>query len=94
MGLYARKKKVSQITKVLEDLIKRYPNDTGLRARLAAIYGRLGRRREAIEQLDALGELQLEAGAHKDAANTIRQIIALKPEHVEDYKRLLSQLGG
>jgi hypothetical protein len=31
---------------------------------------------------------------HKDAANTIRQIITLNPEHIEDYRKLLAQLGG
>lgn len=94
MALYARKKQINVMTQMLEELVKQYPADNGLRSRLAAMYSRMGRKREAIEQLDALGELQLEAGLHKDAANTIRQIIALEPEHVEDYKKLLSQLGG
>lgn len=94
MALYARAKQVNRITQALEELVKHYPNDTGLRLRLASIYARLNRKRDAIEQLDALGELQLEAGLHKDAANTIRQIIALGPEHVDEYKKLLSQLGG
>lgn len=94
LGIYAKKKQVNRITQLLEELVTLYPADTGLRSRLAAIYRQLGRGRDAIVQLDALGELQLEAGLHKDAAVTIRQIIALNPEHVDDYKRLLSQLGG
>jgi tetratricopeptide (TPR) repeat protein len=94
MALYAKTKQVNRITTVLEELVKHYPNDTGLRNRLAGIYARLNKKQQAIEQLDALGELQLEAGLHKEAANTIRQIIQLGPEHVEDYKKLLSQLGG
>lgn len=94
MAIYARTKQVSRMQQVLEELVKNYPNDTGLRLRMASVYTRLGRKREAIEQLDALGELQLEAGLHKEAANTIRQIISLGPDHVEDYKKLLSQLGG
>lgn len=94
LGLYARNKQVNRITQLLEELVTLYQNDTGLRSRLAAIYRQLGRRQDAIVQLDALGELQLEAGLHKDAANTIRQIIALNPEHVDDYRKLLGQLGG
>ncbi len=94
LGIYAKRKQINRIVQSLEELVKHYPNETGLRSRLARIYSRLGRKREAIEQLDALGELQLEAGLHKDAIQTIRQIIALKPEHVEAYKRLLSELGG
>ena len=94
LGLYARNKQVNRITQLLEELVTLYQNDTGLRSRLAAIYRQLGRKRDAIVQLDALGELQLEAGLHKDAATTIRQIIALNPEHAEDYRKLLAQLGG
>ncbi len=94
LGVYARNKQVNRIIQLLEELVTLYQNDTGLRSRLAAIYRQLGRQRDAIVQLDALGELQLEAGMHKDAANTIRQIIALNPEHVEDYQKLLGQLGG
>lgn len=94
LGIYARRKQVSKIINLLEDLVRTYPKDGGLRSRLAGIYRQLGRKEEAIEQLDALGELQLEAGLHRDAVNTIRQIIRLQPENLEDYKRLLSQLGG
>jgi tetratricopeptide (TPR) repeat protein len=92
LGLYARRKQVSKIIQVLEDLVKSYPKETGLRSRLAAIYRQTGRRVDAIQQLDALGEIQLEAGLHDDARQTIKQIIRLKPENLNDYKRLLSQL--
>ncbi len=94
LSVYAGKRQINKITGILEEMVTLYPNDTGLRSRLGAIYRQLGRTPDAIVQLDALGELQLEAGLHKDAANTIRQIIALNPPGVEDYKRLLSQLGG
>jgi tetratricopeptide (TPR) repeat protein len=94
LGLYAKQKQINRITLVLEELVKHYPNDAGLRSRLSQIYKRLGRKRDAIEQLDALGELQIEAGLHEDAVDTIRRIITLEPEHVEDYERLLEQLGG
>ncbi len=94
LGYYAQKGQINTMTALLEELVRIYPSDTALRSRMAQIYERLGRKGEAIEQLDALGELQLELGAHNDAANTIRRIINLKPDRVEDYKRLLSQLGG
>lgn len=94
LSIYARQKQVSRITQLLEEMVTLYPNDIGLRSRLASIYRQLGRKMDAIIQLDALGELQLEAGLHKDAANTIRQIISMNPEHVEDYRKLLAQLGG
>ena len=94
LKVYAKNKQVNRITQLLEELVTVYPNDTGLRSRLAAIYRQLGRTKDTILQLDALGELQLEAGLHEEAINTLRQIIALKPEGVEDYRRLLAQLGG
>lgn len=94
LGIYAKKKQVSRIVQTLEELVKIYPKDSGLRSRMAGIYRQLGRSGEAIEQLDALGELQLEAGNHRDAVNTIKLIIKLKPSNVDDYRRLLSQLGG
>ncbi len=94
LGLYAKNKDTDKILKVLQDLVRHYPSDTGLRSRLAGIYRQLKRKEEAIEQLDALGELQLEAGLHNDARNTIRQIVQLKPRNLEDYQKLLSQLGG
>lgn len=94
LSIYAKSKQGGKITQLLEELVTLYPNDSGLRWRLAQIYRQLGRKRDAIVQLDALGELQLEANLHKQAAETIRQIISLGPDNVDDYKRLLSQLGG
>ncbi|NWG16941.1 MAG: tetratricopeptide repeat protein [Chloroflexi bacterium] len=94
LGIYAKSKQVNKITQLLEEQVAMYPNDTGLRSRLAAIYRQIGRKEDAIKQLDALGELQLEAGMHQDAINTIRQIVQLNPPGIEDYKRLLTQLGG
>lgn len=94
LRVYARDKNIMRIIQVLEELVRQYPNDTGVRSRLAAIYRQIGRKQDAIGQLDALGELQLEAGMHKQAAETIRQIITMNPANINDYKRLLGQLGG
>jgi hypothetical protein len=49
---------------------------------------------EAIAELDALGELQLEAGLEEEARETIQRIISLGPEDIEAYRQLLEQLGG
>ena len=93
LNIYAKKKKISDIVTMLEDMVNRYPDDTGLRSRLAAIYKQLNRKAEAIEQLDALGELQLEAGMHEDACKTIKEIVTMKPDGIGQYEKLLSQLG-
>lgn len=94
LGIYSKNKLINKITQLLEELVRLYPDNTGLRSRLASIYKALNRKYDAIAQLDALGELQLEAGLHREAANTIRQIIELQPDRVDEYKKLLSQLGG
>ncbi len=93
LGIFAKKKQISKIVNLLEDLVRVYSSDTGLRSRLAAIYRQIGRSKDAIAQLDALGELQLEAGLNADARNTIKQIIAMKPDNIDDYRQLLKQIG-
>jgi tetratricopeptide (TPR) repeat protein len=94
LGIYAKNRQINPMTQLLEELVTTYPNDTGLRSRLGAIYTKLKRKEDAIRQYDALGELQLEAGLHQDAINTIKQIIALNPDGIQEYRRLLVQLGG
>ena len=93
LGIYAQRKEINRIVQLLEELVRNYQTDTGLRSRLAAIYVNTNRRTDAIQQLDALGEIQLEAGKHKEARSTIKRIIKLKPDNIADYKRLLSQLS-
>ncbi|HUN10342.1 MAG TPA: tetratricopeptide repeat protein [Aggregatilineales bacterium] len=94
LAIYAKNRQVNRILQLLEELVKVYPNEAGVISRLAAIYRQMNRRDDAIAQLDRLGELQLEAGLHQDATTTIRQIISLNPDGIEDYRRLLAQLGG
>jgi tetratricopeptide (TPR) repeat protein len=77
---------------ILEDLAKSRPSDMALRARLAQSYSEQGRTADAIEQLDALGELQLDAGLRTEAAATIRAILALRPADPSGYQKLLEQL--
>ncbi|MFN8375956.1 MAG: tetratricopeptide repeat protein [Anaerolineae bacterium] len=94
LSIYAKNKQVNRITQTLEDLVKRYPDDHGLRQRMATIYRRLGRKKDAIAQLDALGDLQFEAGLHDEAVKTIRQILDIGPDDPTPYRQLLTQLGG
>ena len=94
LRVYAKQHRAGEIIRVLEELSMRYEKDMGLRSRLAAVYRQTGNTEKAVEQLDALAELQLEAGLHSDALVTIRRIISLNPPQVEDYKRLLQQLSG
>jgi tetratricopeptide (TPR) repeat protein len=93
LRLYAQSKRGDQIISLLEYLVGSRPNDMGIRSRMAAVYRQIGRKQDAIAQLDALGELQLEAGLYQDACATIKQIVQLGPQDMEQYRTLLQQLG-
>jgi tetratricopeptide (TPR) repeat protein len=77
---------------LLEEAVRLEPQQMPLRARLARAYVDAGKSEEAIRELDALGELQLDAGLRKQAAATVRLIISLHPENIDAYRRLLAQL--
>jgi tetratricopeptide (TPR) repeat protein len=79
---------------LLTEALRRQPQQMALRGRLARAYMDAGMRDEAVEQLDVLGEMQLEAGLHWHAIATLKAIIALKPANLEAYQELLRQIGG
>jgi len=79
---------------ILQDMIRERPLDMELRQRLGEAYLSVGMKEEAIAELDALGELQLEAGLEEEARETIQRIISLGPEDIEAYRQLLEKLGG
>jgi len=90
---YSTTGRASRIIPALEEQTQNHPNEMGLRMRLARAYIGAGMNAQAVEQLDALGELQLQAGLRKEAATTIRGIIALNPPNVEQYRQVLAQIS-
>jgi tetratricopeptide (TPR) repeat protein len=92
MMLYKTAGKMRKMIAVLEDQVHIRPDEIPLRSRLARIYIEAGMKAQAIEQLDSLGDLQLQAGQKKEAASTIGMIVKLNPPNVDDYKQLLAQL--
>jgi tetratricopeptide (TPR) repeat protein len=90
---YSTTGRTLKIIPVLEDQTKSRPNEMGLRMRLARAYLGATQTAQAIEQLDALGNLQLQAGLKKEATTTIRGIIALKPPNVAQYRQVLAQIN-
>jgi hypothetical protein len=60
--------------------------------RLARTYLSMRMKKEAIAELDTIGELQLESGMTQEAIRTIQAIIRLSPENVQGYRHLLAQL--
>jgi tetratricopeptide (TPR) repeat protein len=94
INLYVKQQKQAKILKVLQDLIELHPQDLTLNDRLAAFYAHLRMTKQALDQYNKLGELQLEAGLRDDAARTIETIIRLGPDDPDGYKQLLSQIRG
>lgn len=90
---YSTTGRTVKIIPVLEDQTNNRPNEMSLRMRLARAYLGAGKTAQAIEQLDALGDLQLKAGFKKEAAATIRGIIALNPPNVTQYRQVLAQIS-
>ncbi|MBN1315108.1 MAG: tetratricopeptide repeat protein [Anaerolineales bacterium] len=86
--------RTKKILKILEEMLSQQSNNMGLLNRLAAAYAQAGKREKAIEHLDRLGELQLDAGLRKEAANTIRAILSLNPEDEEGYRALYNHISG
>lgn len=83
-----------QMIPFLEELVRENPEQLDLHRRLAESYVQDGRKKEAIKQLDEVGERQLEAGDQAGAAQTIQSILALEPSNRGDYEQLLQQLKG
>jgi tetratricopeptide (TPR) repeat protein len=88
-----KQKEFQKIIKALRELVDSNPQDIPLRSRLSGLYIELGMKQEAIGELDTLGELQLEVGRRRDAAETLRTIISLEPKEKEGYTQLLRELG-
>jgi tetratricopeptide (TPR) repeat protein len=89
---YEARNQPQKALSVLKDAIQLRPQEMSLRALLARLYTQQGMKREAIAELDALGEMQLEAGLRDEAVQTVKQIIALEPANVEAYRQLLDHI--
>jgi tetratricopeptide (TPR) repeat protein len=94
MTIYVKQQKQAKILKILQDLIELHPQDLALNEKLATFYTQMGMTKQALEQYNKLGELQLEAGLRDDAARTIETIIRLGPDDPDGYRQLLSQIRG
>ena len=94
LKIYREEGKTQRIFTILEDAVRERFDSIPLRARLAQTHLDSGNVKQALEHLDELGNLQMEAGQRDDARATIKAIIMLRPPNVEVYQKLLDQLGG
>ncbi len=91
---YQEQNQLEKVLSTLQQAVQLRPYEMPLRARLSQVYLKRGLKQEAIAELDALGEMQLEAGMRKEAVETIKLIISLSPKNVRAYKQLLDQILG
>lgn len=94
LGTYKQRQQPERALELLRDLSSIYPDNLSIRQQLAEAYLQNNRRREAIAEYDALGEMQLENGLRDQARQTIQTIINLGPDDIEGYRRLLAQISG
>lgn len=76
----------------LKNMVSESPERLPLRRRLAELYRQTGRRREAIEEMDAIGDALLQAGDRQGAIKVIEAILALNPPNALEYHSVLDSL--
>jgi tetratricopeptide (TPR) repeat protein len=81
-----------KLIKFMEALVAEYPRNIPIRRRLADIYRDLGRKTEAVNQLDEIGEMLLEMGDRGVAIQTVEMIIAMDPPNKAEYLHFLEQI--
>lgn len=93
LKIYRERDRAKRIFTILEDAVGERPDSIPLRARLAQAHLDAGNVEQALEHLDKLGDLQLNAEQYKEAQATIKAIIMLHPPNIEAYQQLLDQLS-
>ncbi len=86
--------KAEKASAILENLCQEEPENLPLRGRIAQFYLNIGRRDKAMEHLDVLGDLQINAGQTEAASKTIEAILALGPSDYQGYADLYKELTG
>jgi tetratricopeptide (TPR) repeat protein len=76
----------------MEGLVVEYPRNVPIRRRLVDVYRDLGHKTEAVSQLDAIGEILLDAGDKGAAIQTVEMIISMDPPNKAEYLHLLEQI--
>ena len=77
----------------VDKIVSEYPKHPAVRRRLAEVYRQAGKKDDAIKQLDAAGELLMDAGDNAAAAECVRAILALNPANAAEYRDLLARLS-
>lgn len=92
LALLVSSKRMQEAVQFLENLVADEPERPHIRRRLAELYKRLGRKDDAITQLDAAGDLLLAAGDKTGALQVIEAILALNPSNAAEYQQALAKI--
>jgi len=92
LRLYRQTGKMQKVIAILQEQVEERPDDIPLRTRLAQAHLDAENIQDALDALDVLGEMQLQAGRNEDAIVTIRAILRLHPPNADAYQQLLDQL--
>ncbi len=77
---------------LMEALVEESPNNPLLMRYMAEEYRRAGRIQDAVAQLDAAGEILLDASDTAGAIQALEAIIAMNPPNIEQYQAALHNL--
>jgi tetratricopeptide (TPR) repeat protein len=91
--LYRDRGNLIPALEALDEFTESHPDDLELRKRAAQLYVESGNKDGAVTHLDAMGELHLQNGQVREAAATIKAIIALGPDNIDAYRDLLEQIA-
>lgn len=86
------KRQQNQAIAFVEKLAVDHPEQPMVIRQLADLYRQVGRAEEAIQRYDAAGELYLNAGNKKAAAEAIMALLSLNPPNAAEYQQVLAQL--
>ena len=78
----------------IENLVKENPERIPVRRKLVEMYLKTGQIKNAIGELDSIGDMLLQSGDKAGAIKTIEAILALNPTNKADYKELLDKIKG
>jgi len=92
LSLLTERNQSEQAWIFLEKLVDQHPDEPILLHQEGEFLRAAGRNEEALEKLDAAGELYLTAGDRAAAAEVIRSILAMNPPNVQQYQQLLAQI--
>ena len=76
----------------IKSLVKESPERMAVRRKLVEMYLKLGQIKNAIGELDSIGDMLLQSGDKAGAIKTIEAILALNPPNKADYKDLLDKI--